>query len=324
MDRSLAQSIIKTSYCLSVEPDAVRESIVDHVMSWMAGKHEKEEMGPEKYSELVSKFYSFYRDIADIAADLPSSMRFAINHDVADAVAKMSNTSTSTLLRAFNYARLPFPKTWIEYTARGWKDKEGWLLQEMPGEKISLKFVESYTGFNAPLYERYAQHFLISRDGFNFAHTPATEKDYKRQSQSGMEKACRDALSVLLLLNSRSNIIRVQHENDLGKLNAKRRKQGHRTDLLSIHAIHFDIARLLKQNPAMSAGEASESMAAALVRGHFKVRQTGVFFWSPYVRAASSQEEKARIINARLQDDRGVGKSGQSALPGGAMPELIT
>jgi hypothetical protein len=85
---------------------------------------------------------------------------------------------------------------------------------------------------------------------------------------------------VLLLLNSRNAI---DHEPvDLTRLNRARHKRGKRP--IFQHRITRLQLSKARERAALAQGLSRAEARAHLVRGHFKVRATGVFWWSPFAR----------------------------------------
>jgi hypothetical protein len=94
------------------------------------------------------------------------------------------------------------------------------------------------------------------------------------------------AQAFFIMLNSK-NAVEMRRE-DLAKLNRARSKKG-RPALQE-----FTMTALRLPSRLMRAGAGVEAAAARaarqhLVRGHFKVRSTGIFWWSPFVRGDASQ-----------------------------------
>jgi len=87
----------------------------------------------------------------------------------------------------------------------------------------------------------------------------------------------------LILLNTKNGV--VSSREDLSRLNRARKKSGKK------ELREFQITRLnLSQHAARAAGQRRATPAEVrqhYVRGHFKVRKSGVFWWSPFVRGNS-------------------------------------
>jgi hypothetical protein len=88
------------------------------------------------------------------------------------------------------------------------------------------------------------------------------------------------AQALLVCLNSR-NLLSVSPPEDLTKLNKARLKRG-RPPLFSFSQVRLDLSKVAQRRNAAATGLGG--MRAHLVRGHFKIRQSGVFWWSPFIR----------------------------------------
>jgi hypothetical protein len=91
----------------------------------------------------------------------------------------------------------------------------------------------------------------------------------------------RFALALLVTLNSR-NVINFGPGEDYTRLNKARAKSG-KPPLLSHREIRLSLSPSLKRR-ASSIGGTHDSLQEHIVMGHWKVRQSGVFWWSPHVR----------------------------------------
>lgn len=251
----------------------------------------------------------WFAGVPKMAQEVQNSMRFSLTEDVAKAVEKMDRTPTETMLQAYKYAKLPFPKTWIEYSFGD--TQMGWFLED-DDRGISVTPVVSSKQLNKrPMVPKEVTKFLITEDGFELYSNVGGNEQLDRACES----ECRNAMSMLLLLNSRSNVLEiVEPEEDLSKIN-KQRRILRKPEQVALKTIQFDVARVLQRRLGATPEEASEIMSASLVRGHFKVRRTGVFFWGPHVRGAASEEEKAEVLQTGLARDREVIKTGTSVLP---------
>ncbi len=95
--------------------------------------------------------------------------------------------------------------------------------------------------------------------------------------------------AVMIMLNSRNALER--EEQDLTRLNRARVK-ANRTPFLShsVTRLHLSKAR---QRDALASGMSRADMRSHLVRGHFKIRRTGVYWWSPFVRGRGAAAPRA-------------------------------
>jgi len=83
---------------------------------------------------------------------------------------------------------------------------------------------------------------------------------------------------------------------DVARQNRARQRSG-RLPLFEHKVIRLKLRGPERHALAASKGEQTTPLRAHLVRGHFKVRKTGVFFWSPFVRG----DAKAGVIDHRYE-----------------------
>jgi hypothetical protein len=88
-------------------------------------------------------------------------------------------------------------------------------------------------------------------------------------------------VAMLALLNSR-NVVEIEEVAPSDRLNQWREREG-RSPLFSYHVLGIP-ARYKARNIAVGGEASGRELRAHFVRGHFKVRKTGVFFWSAYRR----------------------------------------
>lgn len=97
---------------------------------------------------------------------------------------------------------------------------------------------------------------------------------------------------VLMMLNSR-NLTETRPGPDLAKIN-KARAKGGKPPLLPYSTIRISLSRALHRRAAGGATGAPDGVRAHIVRGHFKVRKTGVFWWAPFMRGDPARGTVAR------------------------------
>jgi hypothetical protein len=101
-----------------------------------------------------------------------------------------------------------------------------------------------------------------------------------RQSQGNVEGEASLLLGILMLLNTRNGTSR--QPADLTRLNSVRLKRG-RQPLLDHWTVTLRLSKGLSRGMTQS-GIPAHEMRAHLVRGHFKIRRSGIYWWSPHVR----------------------------------------
>ena len=138
--------------------------------------------------------------------------------------------------------------------------------------------------------DREAHNEFVSRHGMSFeANLPA----YMRQkgpdgtdSRFELLKCMFNVRAVILLLNSR-NISHTEPQVASEKLQRARRKSG-KAPLLDHTRIDIRLSRAMAARAGAAADPGSPTRLH-LVRGHFKFRRTGVFWWSAYARGHIGQ-----------------------------------
>lgn len=91
-------------------------------------------------------------------------------------------------------------------------------------------------------------------------------------------------MAAVALMNSR-NLVETAPEkapDELARLNAKRRKRG-APPLYSFSTVKISLSKIERARGRRPAAQ-SQDIRAHLVRGHFKVRKSGIFWWSPHLR----------------------------------------
>lgn len=95
--------------------------------------------------------------------------------------------------------------------------------------------------------------------------------------------------AILMMMSSRNA---VEHDAvDLSRLNRARGKNG-KPPLLSHRVTRLHLSRT-RQRAAAAAGMSRAEARAHMVRGHFKIRRTGVYWWSPFVRGHGGGLERS-------------------------------
>ncbi len=324
----LSEAITEIVHNYRTKPAKMHSGLTTEFM----GKSLSAGHGRNGLSHMASIVMMFANDLAPIADNIKKAMRFNIDDNVADAIQKMAKTPSDTLLKGFKFAKPPYPITWIEYAPSDNSGRIGWLFEDKKDHIIVSKVMSYPDSNHTPMFEKTSQTFIISEKGIRFANEKyhelmggfMQERTIPQDGQRLDSYSADAALCILLLMNSRSPILQVsEDENDYSKINKGRRAKGV-PEKMPVNAIRFDLSRILNKNENMSDEEAARTMATSLVRGHFKIRQTGVFFWSPYVRNAVWEEAKEQAMIDGLSRDRLVGNSGSLnlILPGKDGPPM--
>jgi hypothetical protein len=104
--------------------------------------------------------------------------------------------------------------------------------------------------------------------------------------------------ATLILMNAK-NCVQIAKSEPATQLNKARRKRG-KTELLPYSTVHIELTK--SQQRAVDSGRISREEARRhLVRGHFKVRATGVFWWNETWRGNAARgfvQRKAHIVES--------------------------
>jgi hypothetical protein len=105
--------------------------------------------------------------------------------------------------------------------------------------------------------------------------------------------------ATLILMNSK-NCVHIAPAEPAVKLNKARRKRG-KPELLPYSTVHIELSK--SQQRAVEGGLITREEARRhLVRGHFKVRASGVFWWGDFLRGSAARgtvERSAHIVEAK-------------------------
>jgi hypothetical protein len=91
-------------------------------------------------------------------------------------------------------------------------------------------------------------------------------------------------IAFLILLNTKNGV--TYSKEDRSRLNLSRQKQG-KPPLRDFQITKINLAQHAERQGILGSA-AREKCRQHYVRGHFKVRQTGVYWWSPFVRGQSA------------------------------------
>lgn len=117
---------------------------------------------------------------------------------------------------------------------------------------------------------------------------PAAVAEYEHKTMYDLAGEWRFVMALLIVLNSR-NIIAIGEEEDTSRVNKARAKKG-KTPILAHRPIRLNLSSVQKRRIlALATGKGDAS--PHLVRGHFKVRKTGVYWWSPHARGGHADEQ---------------------------------
>jgi hypothetical protein len=144
--------------------------------------------------------------------------------------------------------------------------------------------------------ERAAINEIESRIRARVRDTPTAENQLVFSSTLGPESIhanlsdVRDEIGVimsLLILMNAKNCVSITKYEPPPKLNKARIKRG-ATPFLNHSTVHIKLSPS-QQRVATARGMTPEEARRHLVKGHFKIRKTGVFWWSPHERGSATK-----------------------------------
>jgi hypothetical protein len=249
--------------------------------------------------------------------------RFVLSPEVSRSAAAVMNLPLAAQPKALQLCRLPFPRCWLEWRNDD-GGREGALViaddHPLVGSCLSVQQRPGHPIYCWPMMTMFnwKEDFRLSNE---FGKNPLTDADWgqclsnnpqfagqrdewnelgqrhkvaidptmwdeQRVRTDGQEalNGIYRVRALLLLLNSR-NIVGTEPCTPDPKLQRARAKCG-KKPLLDFTRVDIRLSRIM----ARRAGEAAdprEPMRLHLVRGHFKLRRTGVFWWSPHPRGTA-------------------------------------
>lgn len=267
---------------------------------------------------------------ANVIGHLRVIPKFSVDDNIYSSVKDMMRSDTQKLLTGFKYARPPFDKMWIETghiaSSDGHLVRVGYYISygvDRLGERIGvLQFNEVdnklmpaslYPSFIRPdridsnigaiekltgitFDEARAELIkIVATDKSNNGEVNLAEhmKSLSVQKLKPLSSA-EIVLRILLLMNSRSQIF--AHEpypkfEEVCADNLRRKRVGAKPNY-PVVPIRFNIERAMKKY-GVSREDAESICREHLVRGHFKLRTRGVFWWSPHLRNTKNRDGEA-------------------------------
>jgi hypothetical protein len=242
----------------------------------------------ENYAESESPLH------VEFLSDVRRAGRLSISPDVYEQVLKVKWRTPVTDLQALaaemlDTVRLPFDITWIELPvmmgeagAETEIEYAGVMLHKENGE-IQCRAAMFSPQLGAVIF---GVKILATRhDGFVVGWwTGDGEYGPKRDALTDfIHGAIGTASMAIILLTARNAPLKFGELEDYTRLNKQRRRKG-RSDLLPVRPIRWDLHRFERRaGRGLTAGEKIE-VTAHLCRGHFKMRKSGLFWWSPHYR----------------------------------------
>lgn len=278
---------------------------------------------------------------------IKAAQKYALSCEVVQAVYNVYQSRPSSIESAIEFARPPFPLTWIEFkhfnrprpidNGRPEPESIGFLIEGALTGMVHLFWNFEYRAVVCPIVFRYSNcgdftdkiedkviqsylsqpnrrhdpanmsplefdslQRLMARDWtelspvLNPYYAELIHQNPEMYTQYLIDLAGEPAFlrAALQLMNSR-NCIEIER-SDFSKLNKARAKRGGEPlcdySTVKLHLRKKRYVHLIRVG--LSEGE----IRAYLCRGHFKVRKTGVFWWSPHIRGKGVPKDKVREV----------------------------
>lgn len=260
---------------------------------------------------------------SNVSRFLKDAQKFVYEPNTASALARLAKSKPDTLLAALPLCRAPFPVVWLEWPG-GLGDGEprpdqiiplkfGVLIRSLneEGTKLGLLFAYGSGAKRTCLVPAAAEIDLLAPTAGCLSPLEAMAKkttvglsemarDFMKIVRIRGGKTLEDAMikssmediqgelqyviAALCLLSAKAGVNK--EPADLAKIN-KRRKINGKRELLSYSTVKIAIS-LREERAANAAGMTAAEMRQHIVRGHFKVRPSGVYWWRPFVRGKAS------------------------------------
>ena len=263
------------------------------------------------YRENVDAASPFAEAKALAKAELPQAGRFRVNQDIMDAVDRMEAIPIDDLLKAMPYARLPFASTWIEWANPEGGGHIGYLIQsdDQPDSfrfrrYLSMRGIEDAAGHavvadldwvkvspygystDVPPVKYPAPLVTVTSAGARDTLADQTFAEDVRTTVS-------DVVGMVLIINSPSGVVEIAPPADTAKEDARRKRDG-RMPLPNLREIRLNIGRGKPEGRGTDGGDPEgRARAEHFVRGHFKLINSKMRWWSPHIRNQAGETPAA-------------------------------
>lgn len=236
---------------------------------------------------------------------LKEAEKFVFDRDASSAAKQVADLGAESVIKSLPLCRLPHRITWIELDRHVIAPNEleevkgvGFCMLEPDGATegefaitIFYEDDEGYFGtypFSILVYpKRNGQTFL---DMMDVRVNPFAVEESNRMigdvaKSEGMAGAgavmAKVALSALAVLNSR-NLVITEKAKPFGARAARRRGE---REPMAYSTVRITLNRR-DMSAAAADGMTQEEMRQHVVRGHFKVRKSGIYWWRPFIRGS--------------------------------------
>lgn len=251
----------------------------------------------------------------DLATCIGEAQRFVLKPDAVTAATNVSLTKPASLRRGIGICKLPFETVWLEWSyfdqrkaesgtggrpgrigilinadedlMGGIGDVAFWPADQSAPLFIAAAFRFDYrpgfipvatVGAESSMFQTYSLEDQVAMREILLRHQPFDHVSHEQRVIVANQALL--AMSFIMLLNTRNSV--VQQAVDITKLNRARAKAG-KVPLFGYRTVDLSLSRT-QRNALRNSGMDATAKRAHLVRGHFKVRKSGVFWWMPHLR----------------------------------------
>ena len=229
--------------------------------------------------------------------------KFILEPAFALSVDQLSMDASDSLERLMPFCRTPFPEIWVEFVhkdrklfsevpLRGWErvpDRVGFLITQI-GDTCAHWKAHLFWSFGDQMncsagameFHELDENFEIgSLDADWVQGAPwALRKMFQFSINGDWQGEGRFLFAILALMNARN--CSEQESVSMIRLNKRRAASG-KTPLFDYRLLKVH-SRVRKRIGEVVESKGFKKLRAHFVRGHFKVRKTGIYYWSPFVR----------------------------------------
>lgn len=254
------------------------------------------------------KIRMVYPSMCGILDRIAASPKFILDRNYAQSTDQLSDDMPQ-LFRLGAFCRPPYGECWFEVShsdrnsftrlpvldGQAAPSRIGWFIHEHDAPKWKAHLFWSFKGaINELAMSHWAVTYNPNPDSIadigDFVRADWFEELPQRTQSLITSVESKDdwlgehhfIMAILALLNTR-NVSDIIHA-EIGEKKNLRRLSAGRAPLFSYNLLKIQQRLLTQRNIATDERGADAQIRAHFVRGHFKIRKTGVFFWSPFVR----------------------------------------
>lgn len=215
--------------------------------------------------------------------EITSVWRHRENHEEEGRDVPYAYTNLCMVLDTRDEDPAPMPHGGEALVLRTFREQRPpWL--DRPGELEAALKMEARLSVGEPQFS--SEFWSFARQAL-----PAERvKEIRRMSMFDLLGEWQFALGFLMAFNSR-NILALDPAPDLSRLNKARARRG-KSPLLSIAPVRLKLSKVqMNRLSSLQSVTTQRDIMLHAVRGHWKLRRTGLFWWMPHIRGGLKEME---------------------------------